>query len=91
MVKVAHFLYFTIESSPSLIQTDFDLLLDSLVLCWEVSKHVLSRVTSHDQQASKLFLKHSTGNQVYFMIFLHNCTGLERLIITSKMKTSQKF
>lgn len=64
LVKVTHFLHFTLTSNPSLLLVDFDLLHDSLVMCWEVLRPALSTITTHDYHGCRPFLDNPTGTQV---------------------------
>jgi hypothetical protein len=64
LVKVTHFLHFTIQSTPSLLELDFDLLHDSMVMCWEVLRPALSSINTHNYHACKVFLSHPIGMQV---------------------------
>lgn len=61
LVKVIHFLHFTLQTTPSLLSVDYNLLLDSLVLSWEMLRPALSSITFHDYQACRGFLTRTTS------------------------------
>ena len=49
---------------PPLVTMDYDLLLDTLVIVWEIAKPALARINSHTFSTCRQFLTHSTGKQV---------------------------
>lgn len=55
---------------PLLVSIDFDLLLDALVVVWEVARPALARINSHSYATCRQFLSnHSTGKQVHVLIY----------------------
>lgn len=64
LMKVIQYLHSIILATPSLLAMDFDLFLDSFLMCWEVVRPALSHITAHDYNTCKLFFKSPTGLQV---------------------------
>lgn len=56
-----------------LISMDFDLLLDALVVVWEVACPALARINSHSYATCRQFLNHPTGKQVHACIHTYTC------------------
>ena len=56
-----------------LISMDFDLLLDALVVVWEVARPALARINSHSYATCRQFLNHPTGKQVRACIHTYTC------------------
>lgn len=49
---------------PALLSSDFDLLLDSALLLWEVAQPAFSRVHSHEYTTCRQLLGSKMGKQV---------------------------
>lgn len=49
---------------PALLSSDFDLLLDSALLLWEVAEPAFSRVHSHEYTSCRQLLSNKIGKQV---------------------------
>ena len=49
---------------PALLSSDFDLLLDSALLLWEVAQPAFSRVHSHEYTSCRQLLSNKIGKQV---------------------------
>ena len=64
LVKVIHFMHFTLKTTSSLMLVDFDLLHDSLVVSWEVLRPAFSVITTHDYNTCKIFLTDYIGIKV---------------------------
>ena len=62
--EVICFLHFTLKTTPYLLKVDYDLLLDSLVMCWEILRPALSSITTQDYLGCKAFLTHTMGIMV---------------------------
>lgn len=50
--------------SRLILLTAMDLLVDVVLVCWEVSRPLFCDITSHDNQTCKVFLDNITGSRV---------------------------